>query len=279
MPAPDARSARGVAVAPRAHVLVLAHDESNEGGAHLFEVEDEVDGPGVDRGLGHAGELGRGRVLGDDRAAGLGDGLHPHVGVAARAGQHDPDRTPRVGPRRRLEEQVGGGADEVHQLRVRQVHAAGGGHEQVHVGWRHIGRRRLELDALGSLLDLERRAAAQDVRHQRAVAGVEMLHDDHRDREVGGQVAQDPAQGGEAAGRGGDHDDVESAVGRVPTVGIVRDGLSRHRDPLFPLSPGSPLSNPGLSSLAGGIVSHTMRPGRCSTDRRMASQGSEAVAA
>ena len=34
-----------------------AHDESNEGGAHLFEAEDEVDGPGVDRGLGHAGEL------------------------------------------------------------------------------------------------------------------------------------------------------------------------------------------------------------------------------
>ena len=63
-------------------------------GPDLVQPEDEVDVAGVVRGPRHPGELGRGRILHNDRPSRLGDRPHPHVGIASRAREHDADGTP-----------------------------------------------------------------------------------------------------------------------------------------------------------------------------------------
>ena len=55
--------------------------------------------------------------------------------------------------------------------------------------------------------------AANDLRHQAAVARVDVLHDDDDRSELRGETTEKLAQGGHAAGRGGDGDDVKRGLG------------------------------------------------------------------
>ena len=106
-----------------------------------------------------------------------------------------------------------------------QAEAAFGRDQQVLVGRCGIGRRRLELGPFGGLLDAQLRAAPQDVRHQAAMAGVEMLDDHDGEAEVRRQRAQNLADGGQSSSGGGHHDDVVP-VGRSGTPHPdVREGV------------------------------------------------------
>jgi hypothetical protein len=63
----------------------------------------------------------------------------------------------------------------------------------------------------------------EDLGHQAPMARIKVLDDNDRDWKVGGQRAQHLAEGGKAAGRGGQHDEVESAfeIHDVESVGLA----------------------------------------------------------
>ena len=57
-----------------------------------------------------------------------------------------------------------------------------------------------------------------DLRHQAAVARVDMLHDDDDRSELRGKATKNLAQGADAAGRGGDGDYVKGGFGSKQDV-------------------------------------------------------------
>ena len=109
------------------------------------------------------------------------------------------------------------------QLRLRQGQAGVAVDQQVPVRRRHEDRPRRQPVPLGRLLHREPRAATQDLRHQAAVARVEVLHDHQGGRENHRQVTHDMEERRQAARRGGDADHVERGSGEM------RRGLGTRR--------------------------------------------------
>jgi len=62
------------------------------------------------------------------------------------------------------------------------------------------------------------RLAADYLRHQAAVARIDVLNDDDRRAQLRGQPGKQKAQGVDAAGRGGDGDDLERAWLRIRMI-------------------------------------------------------------
>ena len=121
----------------------------------------------------------------------------------------------------------------MHGVRVRQAQSAPRVDQEVVVGRGDVDRRRLGGDTLGCLLDPERRSPAQDLRHEARVPRVEVLDDDHGDREVSRQGAQHRADGRQPPGGSRHEDDVVPPGGREerPAGLIFRNRLG-HREPL-----------------------------------------------
>ena len=218
----------------RAHRDIIADpraDEVDQGRADLLEGQHEMHTPRVDGGLRHPRELGRVRILCDDGATGLLQCAHAHVRVAARAREDHADGAPGERQRSGLEQQVGGRAHEVHRVRVREAEAALGGHEQMLVGRCDVDGGGFDPGPLGRLLDVQRRPPVEDLRHEAAVAGVEVLDDDDGDREVGREAPQDRTDRRQTAGRGGQEDDVERTGPHGPIGTLVLRVRVGHRDP------------------------------------------------
>jgi len=70
----------------------------------------------------------------------------------------------------------------------------------------------LELHAFFAVHHRHWRLAADHLRHEAAVARVDVLNDDDDRAQRRGQPGKQKAQGVDAAGRGGDGDDLESAL-------------------------------------------------------------------
>ena len=73
----------------------------------------------------------------------------------------------------------------MHRVRVRQAQAAVRADQEMLVGRRDVDGGRLDPGPRAGFLHLERRPAAQDLRHEAPVAGVQVLDDQHGNREIG----------------------------------------------------------------------------------------------
>ena len=170
----------------------------------------------LDRRRRHSEKLRGLLVLGDHGAPHLLDGPDAERSVAAGSGQDHGDRPLFVARRHRLEEQVRAWSDEMHQFRVRKREASIAIDQKVAIGRRDVDPARPDPVAFGGLHHLERRAPAENLGHQAAMARIEMLDDDDRRRKAGGQALQDMADGRDATGGRGQGDHVELRAGKVP---------------------------------------------------------------
>ena len=98
----------------------------------------------------------------------------------------------------------------MHQFGFGEGEGAVSVDQQVPIRGSDEDRRWMQAVLLLSLFDLQGCTPAQDVSHEAAVPGVQMLHDDQGCRKVGRQVSQNPAQGSQAARRSGQGHDIES---------------------------------------------------------------------
>ena len=97
-------------------LLLPIHHQCDQGWGDLIQWQYKVHASRRDSCTGHAEELGRLLILGDQRPPHLLNGPYPHVAIAAGAGEyHGDDPLPMAGSHR-FKEQVGGGADKVHQF-------------------------------------------------------------------------------------------------------------------------------------------------------------------
>ena len=101
--------------------------------------------------------------------------------------------------------------------------------QQVLVRWREVHVVRLQLHTVLCVPDWEPALTPDDLRHQAAVARVDVLDDDDDRSEVGGQAAENLGQSYDAAGRGGDRNYVEGR-GRPA---LLKPVSQRHRAARF----------------------------------------------
>ena len=103
----------------------------------------------------------------------------------------------------------------MHQFRLGEGQRAVGIDQQVAVGRGNVDGGRAQVIAFFGLLDLQRRAPAEDFSHQAAVTRVEMLDDDNGGRKIGRQAADHLAQGRQSAGRSRQGHDVKSRTSEM----------------------------------------------------------------
>ena len=170
--------------------------------AERIQVGGRVDERRRDR-PGHRGEHRRRRVFDDDRAAGLLDMPRAGRSVAAAAGEDHRREARPESRRRRLEEEVD---------RRRDATRLGGAETQLArhdldepVGWDDEDDPVLEGRGLLDDLDRQRGVARQDLAEMARPAGVQVLGDDDRGREVRWEACDDPGEGFDPA-RGGPDD-------------------------------------------------------------------------
>ena len=89
----------------------------------------------------------------------------------------------------------------MHELGVCQREHAFGVHEQMVVRRRHVNHALAHASSMPCFHHRQRRAAAQDFGHQRAVPRVEVLHYKDRDRKIARQRAKHQRKGVEALPR------------------------------------------------------------------------------
>jgi hypothetical protein len=196
--------------------------EALELGGHGARREDEVDEVGGDGRLGHAGVLGRLRVLGDDQASRRFDLAEPGDPVVPGPGQDDRDPKPvRVG---------GHGAEH-------GVDAVGGAvrgrlgeanapvhHLEALAGRRDVEAATLEGGAIPRGFDGRGRLPAEKLVERALHLRVEVLDHDRGEARLGREVSHEGLQRFQPAGGGSDAYDGH-ARGRVPARLVVCHGL------------------------------------------------------
>ena len=186
--------------------------------ADRFEVGDDVDGGRGERAR-QLGELGGLGVLDDDRAAGLLDPSGALGAVRAGAGQDDGDQA--------LAEDLGGAGEEQVDRgfgAARLVAAERDGvvgDLDVAVGRHDVDDARPECLVLVHGADRQAERRPQDLAEVADPGRVEVLGDDDRRREIGGQGRDELRERLDAAGGGADDDEI--LAGRRIRHGAVSD--------------------------------------------------------
>jgi hypothetical protein len=109
-----------------------------------------------------------------------------------------------------LEEDVRGGAQEVHGQGPRQRDRPALADQQVVVGRGHEDPARLQTITVFGLLHVEIRPSREDLGHQALVVRMDVLHHEDRGREVVREIREDAAERLEPAGGCGHDDDLRS---------------------------------------------------------------------
>ncbi|HEU4403828.1 MAG TPA: hypothetical protein VFS43_00835 [Polyangiaceae bacterium] len=200
----------GLALGAR-HRQRAARDQVDHGAPELVQRQHQVGAARFDRGARHRGLLGRVFALHEHDAARPLDRPRPGRAVAAHAGEHDRERAPAEAVGERREEGIERVVARAARVLVQGAGAVGQGLEaRARRADEHAARR--EGRAVVGPRHRQRAATAQDL--DQGARPAQVLHHEHRRRQVGRQPAQDGADGVEPAGRGHERDDVEGRRGR-----------------------------------------------------------------
>ncbi len=220
----DAPEVVGAAVHVERTDRFLAVGDLRQALGQAREWRDEVRDAGGDRVLRHGREVGLGRLLHHDDAAGFLDGTDPRRAVRTGARQDHGDA---------VAAGSGDGAEE-HVDRCPVPARLGEGPGRDAVAFDHqlaVGRD--DVDAIGRqgrpVVDPQDRhsgANGKDLAEHTRLVGREMENDDVGEPEIGREVTKQPLQGRDAAGRGADGTDRHKLLAHA-----VREFVIAHRRP------------------------------------------------